>query len=123
MRAITNLDELRSIELSVLKRIDAWCKEHGITYFLAYGTLLGVVRHKGLIPWDDDIDLWMLKPDHDRFIAEFQEGCPNVGLRIGAAETNPGYNRTFVKVYDSTVKGSVEKVGVWCDPASGRPSP
>lgn len=45
--------------VETLKEFDAFCREHGIVYYLAYGSLLGAVRHKGFIPWDDDADLWM----------------------------------------------------------------
>ena len=51
------LDEIKRIELEILKSVVEFCEEHDITYFLAYGTLIGAVRHKGFIPWDDDIDI------------------------------------------------------------------
>lgn len=64
--------EIKQIQLAILDEIDAFCREHGLRYSLAYGTLIGAVRHKGYIPWDDDIDLVMPRPDYDRFIAEFR---------------------------------------------------
>ncbi len=54
-------------QLEVLEVIREICERHKIQYFAAYGTLLGAVRHKGFIPWDDDVDLLMLRKDYDRF--------------------------------------------------------
>ena len=63
---------LKKIQLSILDEIDAFCKAQGLRYSLAYGTLIGAVRHQGYIPWDDDIDLIMPRPDYDRFLREFR---------------------------------------------------
>ncbi|MBR1744551.1 MAG: LicD family protein [Fibrobacter sp.] len=53
--------ECREIQMSVLDEIDRICKENNLKYSLAYGTLLGAVRHKGYIAWDDDIDICLLR--------------------------------------------------------------
>ena len=61
-RTITN-EENKAIQLSILKYYDHFCKEHGLQYYLSDGTLLGAIRHKGFIPWDDDIDVEMPRSD------------------------------------------------------------
>ncbi len=61
-------DEIRQVELEILKDIAKFCDENNLKYFLAYGTLIGAVRHKGFIPWDDDIDIWMPRDDYNEFL-------------------------------------------------------
>jgi len=60
--------EIKDLQLEILKKIDKFCVENGIQYFLGYGTLLGSIRHKGYIPWDDDIDIAMPREDYMRFV-------------------------------------------------------
>ena len=67
MKERLTVDELKKYELDILKFIDYVCKKYNIKYFVSYGTLLGAVRHKGFIPWDDDIDVAMYREDYERF--------------------------------------------------------
>lgn len=72
-------DRLRKAQLemlSILKVIDRICRYHGIKYWLEAGTLLGAVRHKGFIPWDDDIDIGMMRYDYKRFLEVVEEELP-----------------------------------------------
>ena len=71
MKAL-QLEDIQRISLDILADVHRFCVKNDITYSLAYGTLIGAVRHKGFIPWDDDIDLLMPRPDYDRFIREFR---------------------------------------------------
>ena len=61
------------MELGIMEYIHEVCQKIGVKYFLAYGSLIGAVRHKGFIPWDDDIDLSMPREDYQRFINIFQK--------------------------------------------------
>ena len=71
MKRLTQRD-LQVISVEILKDVDAFCKANGIRYSMAYGTLLGAVRHKGFIPWDDDVDIVMMRSDYERFCHEYK---------------------------------------------------
>lgn len=93
MKEISN-DELKEIQLQILKSVTDFCVENNIRYFLCGGTLLGAVRHQGYIPWDDDIDLMMPRPDYERFLSEF-----NIeNLKIGHYKINDQYPWPFIKI-------------------------
>ena len=66
------LEEKQSIILEIMKDIDRFCRKNGIRYTLSSGTLLGAVRHKGFIPWDDDADMFMLREDFVRFVKTYR---------------------------------------------------
>jgi len=70
--------ESRQIQLAILDDVDQFCREQHIRYSLCGGTLLGAVRHKGYIPWDDDIDLMMPRTDYDRFLQTYASACNQV---------------------------------------------
>lgn len=65
------MDEIHEVTLGILKKIDEIASGEHLTYYMAYGTLIGVIRHQGFIPWDDDLDLMMLREDYDRLVEYF----------------------------------------------------
>jgi len=69
MRLITDTSELRKIQMDILSYVDNICRNHGIHYSLSGGSLIGAVRHKGYIPWDDDIDIMLTRKEYDRLVA------------------------------------------------------
>ena len=91
-------DEKRQVEFGILKDVARFCDEKGLTYFLAYGTLIGAVRHKGFIPWDDDIDIWMPRADYNEFLKIYN----NEASRYRAVSPEEKIARhSFTKVIDT----------------------
>ena len=90
-----SLDEIKTIELEILKEIHQICEKENIRYSLCGGTLLGAVRHGGFIPWDDDIDIIMPRKDYEAFIDYCKTHAPNFNLLCVETNKKYGYNKTL----------------------------
>ena len=94
-----DINELRKIQIQILDNINKFCKENKINYWIDCGTLLGAIRHAGYIPWDDDIDIGMLREDYDKFLKLFNQN--NTRYKLFASELDKHYYFAFGKVYDN----------------------
>ena len=95
-----NLNELKNLQINILNIVDKFCKENNIKYFLDCGTLLGAVRHSGYIPWDDDIDIGMLRNDYDKFLKLFNK--KNTRYKVATGEIDDNFLFPIAKVLDTT---------------------
>ena len=94
---IERLRKLQLTELEILKEVDRICKKYHITYYMAEGSLLGTIRHHGFIPWDDDLDIMMLRKDYEKFLKLAPQEIDN-NYEIQHFTTIKNYWSPFVKV-------------------------
>lgn len=127
-KVVLNVRDIQQINLEMLDAFDRFCKEHDLSYSVCGGTLLGAVRHKGFIPWDDDLDLFMTRPEYDRLTRICASGDIAPGMTF-ACPQNGLFMRPFARVYYNCT--SVERrsfnadsgAHVWMDilPVDGLP--
>ncbi len=91
-----DLEEMKNLQVAMLDEFSSFCDRHGLVYFLAGGTLLGAIRHKGYIPWDDDIDVAMPRADYERFLETFHQE----NYIIKSPYCDKSYYYPFAKVVD-----------------------
>lgn len=87
--------------LDTLKAIDDMCRQNGLKYYLLDGTLLGAVRHKGFIPWDDDIDIGMPRKDYEKLVLHSKEWLPE-RFEFISFESDINYSQHYGKIQDRT---------------------
>ena len=94
-----DLEEIKKIQLGILEYVNDFCLENKIGYFLTAGTLIGAIRHKGYIPWDDDIDIGMLRPDFNAFLELFNS--VESPYKVLHRSVDPSFPYEFAKVVDT----------------------
>lgn len=115
------MKEMQQVAFNILKQVAAICEKNGFQYTLAYGTLIGAIRHKGFIPWDDDIDIMMPRPDYERFISYCNEHPQELGnLQLFNMNVCKDYPYMITRVSDSNTILEVENekpygIGVFID--------
>lgn len=124
----SELRSLQLVELNIMKLFADICERHGLRYFMVGGTMLGAVRHKGFIPWDDDMDVAMPRPDYERFMQVVRSELPE-GYSFLNYKQDDGYRRYFSRLVDTGVRvvnaSNTQKIteNAWLDifPLDGMP--
>ena len=114
------------MEKQILCKYIEICEKYHLRYFVAFGTLLGTVRHKGFIPWDDDIDVGMPREDYERFLQIAQKECGEEYF-LQTVDTDPEYHLYFAKlrmnrtrfVENSLQKSGTPRTDPWYGTVSG----
>ncbi len=123
-----SFEEIRQIQMSILDEIVRICEKNHLKYYLAYGSLLGAIRHKGYIPWDDDMDIAMLREDYEKLLAilKRKDGTHVKWISV-IDDTASDYFYPFAKAIDNRteIKSDRHKgyQGIWIDifPIDGLP--
>ena len=98
-----NIDKLHLVDLAIVKEVISICNQHNLLYYAIGGTMLGAIRHKGFIPWDDDIDLGMPRKDYETFL-KIAPTALSKKLKLVNFRTDLDYHYYITRVLDSTTK-------------------
>ena len=100
-------EDSKQLMLKILRDVADFCDNNNLVYYLAYGTLIGAIRHKGFIPWDDDIDIMMPRPDYEEFVRLYHK---KGRYGISSPLVDDGCFLVYSKVYDQrTIKYGLNK--------------
>ncbi|WP_430934122.1 LicD family protein [Saccharicrinis sp. 156] len=106
----SNIGKLQKIDLEIVKEVVSICKENNLKYYMIGGTLLGAIRHKGFIPWDDDIDLGMPRDDYEKFL-EVATSKLSSHLDIVNYKTDSSYQYYITRVRNKSTKVIETRIG------------
>lgn len=108
-REYLSLEEIHAELVGILKTAGLWFQEKGIRYTLSDGSLLGAIRHKGFIPWDDDLDIYMPRPDYEKWLSLESEFVKATGFKIRSCRTG-SYHYPFSKIINPVIRAQEESV-------------
>ena len=125
----SQLRSLQLTEVNILRLFAEICEKHNLRYYMVGGTMLGAIRHQGFIPWDEDMDVGMPRPDYEKFMAIVKDELPE-GYDIRTFKQNADYKRAFSKLVntrvtltnESNVKKTLEYAWLDIFPFDGMPA-
>ena len=101
MKKYMTIQEIQSVSLEILKVIADICEEQNLRYYIIYGTLIGAIRHKGYIPWDDDVDIMMPRPDYEKLLSYLAENMHQYPyLKVFNRDTCQAYPYMITRISD-----------------------
>ncbi|MFH0357769.1 phosphorylcholine transferase LicD [Streptococcus sp. A27] len=104
------LNPLHKVDLEIVKEVIKICEENNLSYYALGGTMLGAIRHKGFIPWDDDIDLGMPRNDYEKFL-EIAPSLLSSHLKVVNYKNTPEYHYYITRVLDTTTRVIEDRIG------------
>lgn len=122
MERILTIKELQDIELQIMISFDDYCRNNGLEYSLGGGSMIGAIRHNGFIPWDDDIDVFMLRREYNKLLSMTEKDANCFGEKyILLSQKERGYYYPYIKLVDKNTKiieknlKQIDRLGVWID--------
>lgn len=107
---MSNMDLLHQVDLEIAQDVVRICQEHGFKYYMLGGTMLGAIRHKGFIPWDDDIDFGMPRDDYECFLEVAPRELAH-HLKVVNYRTDPNFQYYITRILDTQTKVVEERIG------------
>ena len=109
-------EECKRLMVDIMANVAHFCDKHDIRYSLSYGTLIGAIRHKGFIPWDDDIDIIMWRDDYERFVSTYKDERYQIidgSFNINHSHIRVSDQKTILRLDE--LRGQFYKYGLWID--------
>lgn len=107
---MTNIEKLHKVDMDIVKEVVSICEKYDLKYYMLGGTMLGAIRHKGFIPWDDDIDLGMPRDDYEKFLEKAPHELSEF-LKIVNYRNTPEYHYYITRILDTETKVIEERIG------------
>ncbi len=111
-------EDWQQAQFELLLKFDRFCQSHNITYSLDFGSMLGAIRHRGYIPWDNDVDVCMLQSEYDKLLRVVESGEIPEGCALIDRSLNPDHQQAFGRLVDTSTSCMLDRTA-WISPING----